>query len=237
MAKNALRKERATEGSRWWGVLLFAVLILVDQLTKIVADAYFGDVASAPDSIAIIPGVIELTMEYNRGIAFSMFSDVGKAGKLAIVIGTAVLMLAIGIVYFKLDKRRTLLRVAIVLVVAGGVGNLIDRIYYQVWDPASYAGGFRDGVRDMVRVDFKLVDFGVCNFADFFITFGAALFLLSMLFFDKDALFPVGAKYKALAEEAAAEEEAKKAARAAKKAAQTDENAEDCHENSDGENG
>ena len=216
MEKNSLK------GSRWWGVLLFAILILVDQITKLVADVYFGDVPNAPESIAIIPGIIELTMEYNRGIAFSMFSDAGKAGKIAIVIGTGVLMAAIAVLYFKLDKRRTLLRIAIVLIVAGGVGNLIDRVYYQVWDPASYNYGFRDGVRDMVRVDFKIMDFGVCNFADFFITFGAVIFLLSMLFFDKDAVFPVGEKYKALAKESADEEAAKKA----KKAQKAERNAE-----------
>ena len=210
-----MEEKKTLKGSRWWGVLLFAILILIDQVTKVVADVYFGNVPSAKDSIAIIPGVIELTMEYNRGIAFSMFSDIGKIGKIAIVAGTAVLMAVIAVVYFKLDKRRTWLRFALVLIVAGGVGNLIDRVFYQVWDPAT-ATGFRDGVRDMVRVDFKIVDFGVCNFADFFISFGAVAFILSLLFFDKDALLPVGKKYKALAAEAVAEEEAKKAAKESK---------------------
>ena len=145
-----------------------------------------------------------------------MFSGAGQAGKIAIVVGTAIIMLAVSVVYFKIDKRRTLLRIALVLIVAGGVGNLIDRVYYQVWDPAT-ATGFRDGVRDMVRVDFKIVDFGVCNFADFFISGGAVLFILSLLFFDKDAIFPVGEKYKALAKEAQEAEEKKKAEKEAKK--------------------
>ena len=96
------------------------------------------------------------------------------------------------------------------------MGNLIDRIYYQVWDVTT-ATGFRDGVRDMVRVDFKIMDFGVCNFADFFISGGAVLFVLAVLFFDKDALFPIGKKYQALAKEAQAEEERKQAEKAKKK--------------------
>lgn len=211
-----MENKNSLKGSRLWGVLLFAILVFIDQITKIVADVYFGNVPSAPESIAIIPGVIELTMEYNRGIAFSMFSGAGQAGKIAIVVGTALIMLAISVLYFKIDKRRTLLRIALVLIVAGGVGNLIDRIYYQVWDPAT-ATGFRDGVRDMVRVDFKIMDFGVCNFADFFISGGAVLFILSLLFFDKDAIFPVGEKYKALAKEAQEAEEKKKAEKEAKK--------------------
>ena len=211
-----MENKHSLKGSRLWGVLLFAILVFIDQITKIVADVYFGNVPSAPESIAIIPGVIELTMEYNRGIAFSMFSGAGQAGKIAIVVGTALIMLAVSVVYFKIDKRRTLLRIALVLIVAGGVGNLIDRVYYQVWDPAT-ATGFRDGVRDMVRVDFKIVDFGVCNFADFFISGGAVLFILSLLFFDKDAIFPVGEKYKALAKEAQDAEEKKKAEKEAEK--------------------
>ena len=211
-----MENKHSLKGSRLWGVLLFAILVFIDQITKIVADVYFGNVPSAPESIAIIPGVIELTMEYNRGIAFSMFSGAGQAGKIAIVVGTALIMLAVSVVYFKIDKRRTLLRIALVLIVAGGVGNLIDRVYYQVWDPAT-ATGFRDGVRDMVRVDLKIVDFGVCNFADFFISGGAVLFILSLLFFDKDAIFPVGEKYKALAKEAQEAEEKKKAEKEAEK--------------------
>ena len=112
-----------------------------------------------------------------------------------------------------MDKRRTLIRLAIVLVVAGGVGNLIDRVYYRVWDPTT-AAVIRDGVRDMVRVNI-IFDFGVCNFADFFIVGGAILLILSLLFFDRDAIFPVG-KYKILAKEAEKKEEAKKAERQAK---------------------
>ena len=123
-----MENKHSLKGSRLWGVLLFAILVFIDQITKIVADVYFGNVPSAPESIAIIPGVIELTMEYNRGIAFSMFSGAGQAGKIAIVVGTALIMLAVSVVYFKIDKRRTLLRIALVLIVAGGVGNLIDRV-------------------------------------------------------------------------------------------------------------
>ena len=206
-----MENKNSLKGSRLWGVLLFAILVFIDQITKIVADVYFGNVPSAPESIAIIPGVIELTMEYNRGIAFSMFSGAGQAGKIAIVVGTALIMLAVSVVYFKIDKRRTLLRIALVLIVAGGVGNLIDRVYYQVWDPAT-ATGFRDGVRDMVRVDFKIVDFGVCNFADFFIVGGAIALIVCFLFFDTDSFFPVG-KYKLLAREAEDRELAKQSAK------------------------
>ena len=187
------------KGSRWFGVLLFLILIIVDQLTKLFADVYFNDIAGAPNKIVIIPNVIELCISYNRGIAFSGLADADQWVKIAIVAATGVLMAVFSIFYFKMDKRRTLIRLAIVLVVAGGVGNLIDRVYYRVWDPTT-AAVIRDGVRDMVRVNI-IFDFGVCNFADFFIVGGAILLILSLLFFDRDAIFPVG-KYKILAKKA-----------------------------------
>ena len=205
--KQLLKKEKQMKGSRLWGVLIFLLLILIDQITKLVADVYFveylGD-ANASGRIAIIPGVIELCMEYNRGIAFSSFADAGMPAKIAIVAGTGVLMALFAAFYFKLDKRRT-------FVVAGGIGNLIDRVYYQVWDPSTEAI-IRDGVRDMVYLNI-VFDFGVCNFADFFIVGGAIALVLALLFFDTDALIPLTKKYKALAKEAqekSAEKRAKK---------------------------
>lgn len=209
-------KDNGLKGSWIWGAILFCVLILVDQLTKAVADVYFKEMSDVR-SIEIIPGMIELCMSYNRGIAFSMFTDASVPLKMAIVLSTGVMMAGIAVAYFKIDKRRTWLKVACILVLAGGIGNLIDRVYYQVWDPATYNGGFRDGVRDMVRL-VLVFDFGVCNFADFFICGGAATLFLSALFFDSYAYFPVG-KYKLLAKETEERDNKKEAERRAKKQA------------------
>ena len=183
--ENENRKKAA---SVLWGVFWIFVLIIIDQLTKIVADAYLqGKV------IEIIPGWINLRITYNQGIAYGQLSDVDVWVKMLIIAGTGVLMLVFAIVYLRLDVRRGLLRAALVMVVAGGIGNLIDRVYFQVWDPNALYG-----VRDMV--DLSKFGFAVCNFADFFICIGAVLLVLSILFFDTDALFPVG-KYKELAME------------------------------------
>ncbi len=234
MDENMEQKEQETEKTVaekplkvWWKTptfwlsVVFFALIAVDQLTKIWADHYFIDVLQNPHGrIVIIPGMIELCMEYNRGIAFSSFANAGMGWKILIVVGTAILMIGLTILFFKVDSRRALLRIALVFIIAGGIGNLIDRIIYQVWDPATETG-IRDGVRDMVRLKI-IFDFGVCNFADFFIVAGAIMLALSMFFFDADALFPMTKKYKALAAEYQQKEEEKKA----KKAAQNTENAQ-----------
>ena len=183
-------------------------------MTKAVADAYFSK-EGAPAQIAIIPGWINLCITYNRGISYGMGTNASPAVKLAVILFTGLMMVGVSIAYFKLDKRRDLVRLACVFIVAGGVGNLIDRLYYQVWDPATDAV-IRDGVRDMV--DISSIGFAVCNFADFFISAGAVMLVLGSLFFDSYAYSPKG-KYKALQEEVERLEKERSEERTAKKLA------------------
>ncbi|MBE7077392.1 MAG: signal peptidase II [Clostridiales bacterium] len=220
------QKEYSLKGSCLWGLLLFGVLLLVDMLTKIFADAYFSQ-PDAPERVAIIPEYLELCIARNRGISFSMGSTATPAAKIGLIVATCVMFVAIGWYYFKTDKRRTWVRVALVLIVAGGIGNLIDRVYYRVWDPASFPAG----VRDMVRLKIFIFDFGVCNFADFFIVGGAIVLILAILFFDGAAMFPLTKKYKALAEEERAKEEAKEAEKSKKAAEKAREKAAARQEN------
>lgn len=193
------------KNSYLWGILLFFLLIFIDHLTKAVADIYF-QMEGAPSSVPIIPDLIELCITYNRGISYGMGRNAPMEVKIAVVALTGVMMAGIAIAYFFVDTRRSFLRLAFVFIVAGGVGNLIDRVYYQVWDPATYNYNFRDGVRDMV--DIHNLGFGVCNFADFFISAGAVMMALAFIFFDSYAMKPLG-KYQELAAEAIAIEEQK----------------------------
>ncbi|MBQ2701956.1 MAG: signal peptidase II [Clostridia bacterium] len=220
MAKKELNKKDyekySLKGSCLWGILIFFLLIAIDLVTKMVAEVYFTS-EGAKKSIDIIPGWIALTFAQNRGISYGLGSDAKEWVKIAVIAATFVLMLLLTVLYFKLDKRRSFMRIAIVFVVAGGIGNFIDRVYYQVWDPAT----FPSGVRDMV--DLSRFGFAVCNFADFFISIGAVMLVFAILFFDKDALFPLTKKYKALRKESdeaeKAKEEEKQARKQAKKAA------------------
>ena len=213
--KQKLIKEKySTKGSSYWGILIFGLLLLVDLLTKLLADVYFNT-PGAKAQIDIIPGWISLRMEYNPGISYGMGATAPEWVKLLVVIATAILMAGIAVAYFRIDKRRYLLRIALVFIVAGGVGNLIDRVYYRVWELDGTQ--LNQGVRDMV--DLSRFGFAVCNFADFFITGGAVMLVLSLLFFDRDAIWPMTERYKILAKEHEEEQEAKKAAQ---KAAQGD---------------
>ena len=204
----ALKKEKKgspLKGSNWWGVLLFAILLLIDMVTKLVADAYFSN-QPAGTKIEIIPGWINLCITYNRGIAYGIGRDSHE-------LVTGFLMAGLPFLYFFTDKRRVWFRTAIVFIVAGGFGNLIDRVYYQVWDAETLYG-----VRDMV--DLSRFGFAVCNFADFFICGGAAALVLSFIFFDKEAMCPLG-KYKTLAKEVGVVETEKKTVKETETAEET----------------
>ena len=144
--------------------MLFVLLVFADQFTKLAADVYFGQRGNDP--IAVIPGWVYLEITYNRGIAYGSLGGASEWVKIAIIVGTGVLMLFLSVLYVVTDSRRSFLRVAMILIVAGGIGNLIDRVQYRVWETDAIYG-----VRDMVNLE--RFGFAVCNLADFFITFGA----------------------------------------------------------------
>lgn len=192
-----LKKKFSLGGVTLWGAVLFVFLIVFDLATKALAEKYL----SGGKAVRLAGDFVVLRLVYNRGISFGMFSDGSVGAKVAIIVITAIMMLALTALYLLLDKRRKTLRISLVFVVAGGIGNLIDRIAFKMWLPDG-----AKGVRDMVDVSgikFGSFNFGICNFADFFITAGAILLILSFLFFDSEALFPTK-KSKALAETLAA---------------------------------
>lgn len=196
--KEKLKKKFALGGVTLWGAVLFAFLLVFDLITKILAEKYLA----GGKEINLFGGLICLRLVYNRGISFGMLSNGSVGVKIAIIAVTGVMMPALAVLYAFIDKRRKPLRISLIFIVAGGVGNLIDRLIYRVWLPDA-----PKGVRDMVDVSairFGSFNFGICNFADFFITAGAIMLILSLLFFDSEALFP-SAKSKKLAETLAAE--------------------------------
>lgn len=143
-----------------------AVLVLFDQLTKQAAVRSL----SAGGSIVLIPGVLKLTYIQNRGAAFGILQD---ARAFFFVITLAALA-AIGCFYSRIPSRKRYLplRVCLVFIASGAVGNFIDRMCL------SY-------VRDFIY--FCLIDFPVFNVADIYITCATfAAVLLTMLYYRRE---------------------------------------------------
>lgn len=141
------------------------LLTLTDQLTKFLTVRCLKNGAD----VILIPGILSLTYVENRGAAFGIFQD----GRILFFITTAVMLAAFGWCYGKLLRQRSygFLRVLCVILMAGGVGNLTDRI-------------FRGYVVDMIY--FMPINFPVFNVADCYITVSVILLVAAVLFVYKD---------------------------------------------------
>ncbi|MBQ8538091.1 MAG: signal peptidase II [Ruminococcus sp.] len=140
-------------------LLLALVIAGVDQLIKYFVLENLVDAGR----VSAIPHILDLIYVENRGVAFGMFSDL----RWLFVIITSIVIITFIILLFKDGCKSKLFSIACVLIVGGGIGNLIDRIAY----------GF---VVDYLQLSFFSP---VCNFADYCITVGTVLLVIYLLFY------------------------------------------------------
>lgn len=142
-------------------VFVILALIGIDQLTKWLAVAYLQD---AP--VALWDGVFELHYVENDGVAWGLFG--GETFRWVLVAVTSLLMIGLLVLLMVRKYRRGMFcSVALILIVAGGIGNLIDRVM----------NGY---VVDFLYV--RLIDFPVFNVADCFVVIGALMLIVYLLF-------------------------------------------------------
>ena len=161
--------------------VLIALLVLLDQATKLAAVSALKD--GGP--FVLIPGVFQLQYLENRGAAFGLLQN-------ARIFFLAVTLIALAAVIYvlvrlPLKRRYIVLRFLMVLIAAGAVGNMIDRVFL----------GY---VRDFLY--FSLIDFPIFNVADIYVTCATILLILLLLFYYKEEddfafLSPGGKKGKA----------------------------------------
>lgn len=142
-----------------YGILLGVVLLLLaaDQWLKYWT---LQNLAGSP-AIDLIPGIFRLTYVENRGAAFGILQ--GGTVLLAVVSVAAVALLLYFYKNIPEGKGVWTMRLSYILVIAGAIGNMIDRI-------------FRGYVVDML--EFYWFSFPVFNLADCFIVVGGIAFLL-----------------------------------------------------------
>lgn len=144
------------------------VLLALDQLTKYLAIARLKD----QSALVLIDGVLELNYLENRGSAFGMLQN----QKFFILFVGVVFMAVIFFFLFKLPDAKKFRAVHILLsaVIAGGVGNMIDRFRF-------------DYVVDFIS--FVLIHFPIFNVADCYIVVSViVLFLLFLFVFQEQDL-------------------------------------------------
>ena len=144
---------------------LAVALIVADQVSKAAVRAYIP----LYDSVEVIPGLLNLTHALNTGAAFGFLDRLEFAYKTVVVAVLATSALAAIVFYaMTLGSETRLSRLALTLVVAGAVGNLIDRALWQ-------------HVIDFVDVYWRDYHFWAFNVADSAISIGVAIMILDML--------------------------------------------------------
>lgn len=144
-----------------FNLLCVAALVGLDQAIKFWAVSALQPVGAMP----LIPHVVELRFVLNPGMAFSLLS--GK--QLFLIIATSVALLAVAYGLFFRSRGKRLQQAALVLVLGGGIGNLIDRV-------------LNGEVVDYINLLF--MRFAVFNFADICVCVGVALWVL-VIFLDE----------------------------------------------------
>jgi len=152
--------------AKWKLVLSWLVPIIVfDQLTKIIVDRTMP----LHHSIPIVDGFFSLTYVRNTGAAFGIFAGSHEVFRLPFLIGVSIL--AIGFILVMLKRLRddaTWLVTALTFILAGAIGNLIDRVLHGE-------------VIDFLDVYYSNYHWPAFNLADSFITVGVTITLFYLV--------------------------------------------------------
>lgn len=138
--------------------ILAFLIVLADQACKYLITLQFSSGGSFD-----IGNVLRITYTTNSGGAFSMFSE----HTMVLAIVSAIVCILIIVLMITL-KNSPMCRLSLGFILGGAIGNLIDR----------FIMGY---VVDMFQPLF--INFAVFNIADIFITIGAVLFVISVIFF------------------------------------------------------
>tara|TARA_B100001029_G_scaffold88617_2_gene72666 strand:+ start:7613 stop:8113 length:501 start_codon:yes stop_codon:yes gene_type:complete len=138
---------------------LFPSIFLFDQITKYLVYKNLALGQSIPDDF-----IIKITYARNTGTAFSLFSSYGSL-LLIISIFVAVFFT---IYFLMIEKPKVTMRLFISLVVAGALGNIIDRVRF----------GY---VNDFIDVGF----WPIFNIADSSISIALTIYFIDLIFLNK----------------------------------------------------
>ncbi len=156
------------------------ILLIIDQIAKILF---------INKNIVIIQNVLELNYYENTGIAFGILSgDI----MLIMVVTAIILGIIVKLLRYYLDKQKFLYSSALILVLVGGLSNLLDRFLH----------GF---VIDYIQI--KLFSFPIINLADIFITIGIVILFVLII---RDIIMPENKRKKIKEEKIKKKEEKQK---------------------------
>ena len=140
-------------------LIIIALLVAIDQIIKLLVLEHLKPIGS----LTLIDGFIQLNYAENTGAAFGSFS--GKTTFLSVF---TLVIIIFGLVYLLVKKRKVDVEyVCISLIISGGLGNLIDRV-------------FRGFVVDYIEPLF--IDFAIFNFADILVTCSSVVLVIWLIY-------------------------------------------------------
>lgn len=141
---------------------ILAIVLVLDIWTKRWALEALG----GGRRIELFSGLVPLTLAYNRGAAFGI--SIGNDPRWFFIPVTVLALVLLGALYLQARRSDHLRLVSLGLVLAGAVGNLIDRVRW------------RRGVVDFIGpIDLGVMHWPIFNVADMAITCGAVLLAIS----------------------------------------------------------
>ncbi|MCI8991382.1 MAG: signal peptidase II [Eubacterium sp.] len=150
------------------GAVAVILLIILDRITKNLAVVHL----KGQEDFVLIKDVFVLHYLENQGAAFGIMQE----KQMLFYIATIVILAVIVYFYWKLPTERRFfpLHVIAVLVIAGAIGNFIDRVTNKYVVDFFY---------------FRLINFPVFNVADIYVTGGAIAFIVLLIFYYKETDF------------------------------------------------
>lgn len=162
-------------------IIVLVAVIIFDLVTKSIV----ASVMKEGQSIELIPNFLYFTFVINTkaafGSAFGLENFLGDEGiRIVFLIFTGLAMLVFLFLMYRAKGKHKLLRLALALIIAGGLGNFFDRLFLK-------------GVRDFVEIVYFGLDLGflgtsfaIFNMADAALTAGVVMFLVFYLFIYKE---------------------------------------------------
>ncbi|MCL1999287.1 MAG: signal peptidase II [Turicibacter sp.] len=146
---------------RWILAGVVVILVVLDQIVKQWARDYLHEAQRLP----IIDGIIGFRWATNAGAAFGIF----YGGRWFFVVFTIIVIVVMLVYEFKLPYTKQLLylRIPMVMILAGAIGNFIDRLLF----------GY---VVDMF--EFLFINFAIFNVADILLTTGTFIYIFLTFF-------------------------------------------------------
>lgn len=147
-------------------IILITVVFLsnffLDRITKILAENYL----QGKNSISLLGNFVILTFVKNDGAFLSAGSSFGEIIKLFVFIIIPGIICLFGLYYCIYKESDKLSIILIVSIIAGGLGNIYDRLFNNGY------------VTDFLNFGIGNLRTGILNIADISITFGAIILLL-----------------------------------------------------------